>query len=315
MSIHRTIIQSNFDSVLDPAAGASAALLTIALKVTLVPLDPTAGASPPVRMSPGPAHLAHDFASIRRGAVVDANGTLVRCRSWMDAEWNNFKIRFKWMVESSWKDQIILLPRDDVDPRDVLTDEDYRQFIANPKVQAHAEGALRIGLLPVGVAGHVIIEVVKLDDRSSNFRERSLRISDQSVFFKRNYDPRWPDTFFGQASAAHEIGHWLHDLTTPVFAHEDADYAKALTPMPGETAAQFKTRQDREQYGHVLGKREALMGAGNVVTEYDAGPWTVRIRRHTRKLGWRYIHRINFDAIKYDPTPRQKQLAANVTPH
>jgi hypothetical protein len=54
MSIHRTIIQSNYDSVLDPAAGASAARLTIALKVTLVPLDPTAGASPPVRMSPGP---------------------------------------------------------------------------------------------------------------------------------------------------------------------------------------------------------------------------------------------------------------------
>ena len=57
------------------------------------------------------------------------------------------------------------------------------------------------------------------------------------------------------------------------------------------------------------GRERPLMGAGNVVTEYDAGPWLVRIMRHTgNKLGWRYMHRVDFDTIKYDPTPRQRQL-------
>jgi hypothetical protein len=134
------------------------------------------------------------------------------------------------------------------------------------------------------------------------------RISDQSIFFKRHYDARWPDAYFGQASAAHEVGHWLHNVVSPLFEHEDADYAKKLAQNPEETAAQFQKRVDHEQYGHTLGKRVALMGGGDLLTEYDAGPWLSRIRRHTHRLGWTYIHRVNFGMIQADITPRQKAL-------
>jgi hypothetical protein len=314
MTIRRTIMQSNYDSVLDPASGGNAARLTIALKVTLVPLDPTAGGSAPTMMHPGPSHLAPNAAGIRKGSVVDANGAAVNCRSWTIPEWNAFRIRFKSMVELTWSNQIVLLPVDDADPRDVLSDEDYRQFIANPKVQAHAEGALRIALMPPGAPGHAVIEVVHLDDPPGLFRDRMERISDQSIIFKRHRDSRWPDSFFGQPSAAHEVGHWLHDLTTSYFAHEDADYAHALTRRLHETPADFRKRRDKEQYGHTLGKREAMMGAGNLVTDYDASPWLTRICRHTRKLGWTFIHRVNFEAIEYEPTARQKRLTARVSP-
>src|SRR5262249_23964581 len=192
--------------------------------------------------------------------VVDSNQTPVKCRSWTIPEWNAYQIRFKWIVEASWNNQIILLPTDDADPRDVLSDEDYREFVANTRLQAHAQGALRISLMPPGLIRHAIIEVARLDNPADSFRDEMSRISDQSVFFKRHHDSRWPDAYFGQASAAHEVGHWLHDLVSPFFAHEDAAFASALTRRPGETAAEFGKRKDREQYGHTLGKRVATMG-------------------------------------------------------
>jgi hypothetical protein len=311
MTLRRTIIQSNFDSVLDPAAGATAAKLTISLKVSLVPLDPSAGGTSPVRMHPGPAHLAPNASAIRKGNVVDANYRPVQCRSWMVPEWNAFSIRFKQIVEMSWNNQIILLPWDDGDPRDVLGDDDYRQFIANPRIQAHAECALRINLMPrPGPFDHAVIEVVHVDNPAAHFRNRMLRISDQSILFKKHFDARWPNAFFGQASAAHEIGHWLHDLTQTVFAHEDATYTHGLHRQPGETSAQFRKRRDHEQYGHVLGRREAMMGAGNLVTEQDAAAWLARIRRHTGKLGWAFVHRVNFGHMLSELPPRQQQIMA-----
>ena len=305
MSLHRTILQSNFDSVLDPTPSAK---VTIALKVTLVPLDPVAGGSPPTSMQPKPPHLAQNAAGIHMGNVLDSDGNPVMCRSWMIPEWNAFKIRFKSIVELTWNNQMVFLPADDGDPRDVLSDEDYRQFIGNPRIRAHAEGAIRIALMPLGSVGHAIIEVARRDNPTDSFRDEMSRISDQSIFFRRHHDSRWPQSFFGQPSAAHEVGHWLTDLISPFFSHEDAQYAAALTARPGETPAQFSKRQDKEQYGHTLGKRVALMGAGNLVTEYDAGPWLARIRRHTRKLGWSYIHRVNFRHIESDLTLRQKRL-------
>jgi hypothetical protein len=308
MSLHRTIMQSNFDSVLDPSSRANAAKLTVALKVTLVPLDPAAGGSPPTRMQPGPALLVQNDASISKGNVLDSNGKPVMCKSWKIAEWNAFKAHFKSMVELTWNNQMIFLPIDDGDPRDVLSDEDYRQFVGNPGIRAHAEGAIRIALMPLGSVGHAVIEVAHRDNPAASFRDEMSRISDQSVFFRQHKDSRWPKSFFGQPSAAHEVGHWLTDLISPFFSHEDAGYAGALTARPGETPAQFGKRQDTEQYGHTLGKRVALMGAGSLVTEYDAGPWLARIRRHTRKLGWSYIHRVNFRHIASDLTLRQKRL-------
>ena len=308
MTIRRTIMEPNFDSVLNPASGGDAAKLTIAIRVGLVPLDPRAGGSQPVRMSPGPAYLAHGAADMQSGNVVDVNGTAVKCHSWTAPEWNAFQIQFKQVVERFWNNQIILLPDDEGDPRDVLSDAEYNEFVANPRIRARAEGALRVSLLPGGGAGQAMIEVVRQDNPSAGFRDQMSRISDQSIFFKRHHDARWPDAFFGQASAAHEVGHWLHNVVSPLFEHEDADYAKKLTQNPGETAAQFQKRVDHEQYGHTLGKRVALMGGGDLLTEYDAGPWLSRIRRHTHRLGWTYMHRVNFGMIQADITPRQRAL-------
>jgi hypothetical protein len=315
MTLRRTIIQSNFDSVFDPANAGTAAKLTIALKVTLLPLDPFAGGSQAVRMAPAAAHLAANANAVHRSTVLDANNRLVPCHSWTIPEWNAFKIRFKQIVEQSWDNQIVLIPLDDGGSRDQLSDQDYRQFIANPRIQAHAEGLLRIALMPpLGPPGHAIIEVARVDNPGAHFRDRMLRISDQSVVFKAHPDPRWPDAFVGQASAAHEIGHWLHDLTTNVFAHEDATYAQGLHRLPTETPADFRKRKDREQYGHVLGRRHAMMGAGSLVSEQDAVPWLTRIRRHTGKLGWAFIHALEFGRAWTDLSARQQRLTAGSRP-
>jgi hypothetical protein len=144
-----------------PGLGGDAAKLTIAIRVGLVPLDRRAGGSQPVRMSPGPAYLAHGAADMQSGNVVDVNGTAVKCHSWTAPEWNAFQIQFKQVVERFWNNQIILLPNDEGDPRDVLSDEEYREFIANPRIRARAEGALRVSLLPGGGAGQAMIEVVR----------------------------------------------------------------------------------------------------------------------------------------------------------
>jgi hypothetical protein len=59
-------MESNFGSVLDSASSVNPARLTIVFKGVLVPLDPTAGGSPPASMHPGPAHLAANAAGTRR---------------------------------------------------------------------------------------------------------------------------------------------------------------------------------------------------------------------------------------------------------
>jgi len=87
LSLRRAIMESNFDSVLDSASSVNPARLTIVFKVLLVPLDPMAGGSPPTSMHPGPAHLAANAASTRRGNVLDSNQTPVKCRSWTRSTW------------------------------------------------------------------------------------------------------------------------------------------------------------------------------------------------------------------------------------
>src|SRR6187399_3070555 len=65
------------------------------------------------------------------------------------------------------------------------------------------------------------------------------------------------------------------------------------------------------QYGHVLGKRMAMMGSGTLFTEHEARPWLGRVRRHTGALfGWTPIHRIRFNHASDLLTDRQRQLAS-----
>ena len=69
-------------------------------------------------------YIANNLAGVRKGPVVDYNGSPFPCRSWIANEWNAFKIRFKQMVEVGWNNQILLLPTDD-DQDHRLTDESF----------------------------------------------------------------------------------------------------------------------------------------------------------------------------------------------
>lgn len=299
MAIRRTIQQANFDSVIDPAGPGKPARLTIRLKVELVPLDPSV---PWVAGSAGtpPAHIATAASPVRTGLVKDyLNRRTVPCRSFTTAEWNAFGIAFKQAAERGWNNQLILLPGEPADGSGGLSDEDYRYFIGSSIVQAHAEGALDIALMPLGTPGHARIEVVHLATPGDSFRVWMDRITDESVQFHEHYDSDWPDWSTLQITAAHEVGHWLKSLSQSHFEHIDAQYARTLP------AAQRATKQ----YGRNLGREAALMGKGSVVTEHEAQPWLTRIRRHTPMLfGWSMIHRIEFDRIKYEIGDRQKKL-------
>ena len=299
MTIRHTIQQTNFDSVIEPAAPGRAAKLTIRLKVVLIPLDPQV---PWVAGSPGmpPFHIATGASPVRRGLVNDyLNAHSVLCRSFTAAEWNAYQIAFKQAVERGWNNQLILLPDEPEDDSGGLSDEDYRSFIGNPHVQAHAEGAIDIALMPLTATGHARIEVVHLDTPGDKFRAWMHRITDESVNFSRHFDPNWEDWSTLQITAAHEAGHWLKSLNATHFEHIDAAYVRTLPA----------NQRGNKQYGRSIGREQALMGKGSVLTEHEAIPWLTRIRRHTpMKLGWTMMNKVEFDRIKYEVGDRQKKL-------
>jgi len=298
MTLRQTIVQPNFDSVLDPAQPGRPARLTIRLKVTLAPLDPSVPWTPAEKQMP-PVHLANSGPEMKRGQVKDYNNKLVNCRSWLVPEWNAFKIRFKQTVEHAWNSQMILLPTESGDDTDRLSDQDYLQFVGDPAVQAHAEGVIDVALMPTNVMGHALIEVAHLEQPGTSFRVWMRRITDESVHFRTHGAKDWPGWSTGQITAAHEVGHWLRSLTAKHFEHIDA---KAARNLP---AAQRAT----QQYGRTLGRKSALMGSGSLITEHEAGPWLTRMRRHTSmKFGWTMMHSIHFRKVINQVSDRQMQL-------
>jgi hypothetical protein len=300
MALRRMIAQPNFDSTLAPAQPGRPAKLTINLKVTLVPLDPSVPWTPTGTQLP-PTHLAASKAHMKHGQVKDYNNTAVACRSWLVQEWSEYKVRFKRAVEHAWNNQMILLPTESGEAGDGLSDQDYRQFISDPKIQAHAEGAIDITLMPLNVVGHALIEVAHLENAGARFRVWMHRITDESVQFARHEDKKWPGWFTGQITAAHEVGHWLRSLNSTHFEHIDAEYAKNLPAA----------RRAKEQYGHTLGRKAALMGDGSLVTDHEARPWLTRIRRQTTmKLGWSMMHKIHFRNVVNNLSDRQKRLTS-----
>ena len=313
MTIRPTINLPNFDSEFEPAAAGRAARLTIKLRVTLVPLDPSANWTAPNTQIPGtawgpmpPAHLATGAADLRRGLVLDYNNRSFPCKSWLTADWTAFKQRFKRAVEQGWNNQIILLPADSGTPGDELDDPDFRQLVSNPKVAAHVEGALDIKVMPDTIPGHALVEVAHLDQPGANFRVWMARISNESVQFSHSNSPfkDLPDAGTGQITVAHEVGHWLRDLYSTHFDHIDAK-----TPAAKFNPDRVGLTQATLQYGKTVGSRATIMGAGSEATSHEARPWLARIRRQTTlKTGWTMMHRIRFERVKYDVPERQKRL-------
>lgn len=304
MSFRQSIMQENFDSVFEPAAPGRPARLTIQLKVTLFPLDPKAIVDPQGTTTPIPTHLADNEMQFRRGTVLDYNNRPFNCRSWLRSEWDPYRTRFKRAVEHAWNSQMILLPTPSGVQGDELDDTDFRQLMTGPGKRAYVEGAIEIQLLlPSATGGHAAMEVVHLDGDNGNkhFRVWMDRISDESVQFARHGHPDWPGWQTGQITAAHEVGHWLKGLNQTHFEHIDAKHAKTLP------AAQ----RGRAQYGRTLGRKSALMGSGSLVTEHEARPWLMRMRRHSSmKLGWSFMHNIHFkrDAEQRNLNERERRL-------
>lgn len=300
MAWRKFVSKPNFNSTFEVASGGSPAKLTLEMSVTLVPLDPSVDFVRREGHLP-PSHLARTRHDFKTGDVEDADGDLVACRSWLVSEWLEFKERFQWMVELTWNNQLILLPVESNSPRHNLSDADFKQLIGNPRIHAHVKGELSISLSGPGEIGHAVIEVVKRADPTDRFRNEMNRISDSSVFFRRHKDDRWKGAFFGQPSAAHEIGHWLREEGDEYFVHIDADYVS--------THGLHGRQADRDQYGHTLGRRFALMGAGNLVTEHEATPWLNSIKKHApAHVEWMIMHRVHFDRARYELPQRQIRL-------
>ena len=77
-------------------------------------------------------HLADTPQQIRTGFVSDGAPEPARlaAQSWMRRDFAQYKIDFKRIVETSWNNQIILLPPED--PKDGLNDADYMALVAHP---------------------------------------------------------------------------------------------------------------------------------------------------------------------------------------
>ena len=280
MTIHHVVKERNFDSVFQSAKGSASAKLTIKLKVELFALDPS------VADSPGggehPVHIVNSLSHAKRGLVIDADDDTIMCRSWVTHEWEEFKTKFKKMVEMSWNNQMILLPGG---PKKGAGSHvnDYKTMLATERAPAHVECALELDLTSNGA--HAEIEVARKVDKRREFRSDMDRIVDTDVEFSTTTMKGFRDRKIFQVTAAHEVGHWLRDVDKTHFSHVDWEYAKTLPAAERAHA----------QYGHTLGKHVAMMGGGNLCTEHEAQPWLSRIGRHVSTLaGWKFMHRIPF---------------------
>jgi hypothetical protein len=311
MEIRHTIIDKNtYDSFLKPAQPGRPATLTIRLKVLMVPLNPAV----PWDEENWDRSWAttRDKRGIVHGTVTDSNDKPFACRTWLDEEWDAFQIRLKQVVETVWNNQMILLPPDETPVENQLTmqltmwsgwsgglsDQNYLQFVSDPQIPAHARGVFDIELIDAKYSwtAHAIIGVARLENREGHaFRSKSSLITNEDVEMYVYRDPRWRSLFFGHLTAAHEIGHNLKDENGNNFQHIDKNNC---------------TRNDNDecQYGKTATKLSAIMGGGNVATEYDAEPWLKRIRIHTHTLMWQYIHRIHFENGQAPVSERQRRL-------
>lgn len=339
--IRHLIQEPNFLSVFWEARPSSGfpAELNILLTVFLAPMDPTQPydvgrwSPPPVPRWLSPrmihllstpklnllfhTHLADSPQQVRRGKVRDYDNTPFSARSWMRREFEEYKTKFKQVVELSWNNQIILIPPED--SKDGLSDDDYVSLVpGNPQIPAHVVCTLTLQFVQYQDNANAQIQVVRLDRDEARFagrradlmplpdqgefRSYMLLLTNEDVHRRDTTSYRWPHIWMSQIGAAHEIGHWLGrplpgDDPDRFFPHIDADKYPKTNP-----------EYDELQYGGAAGHRLGLMGGGSLVTPYEAGPWLTRARRHTKALfGWKFVHRTKF--VGFVPvSDRQKKL-------
>jgi len=312
--VHRQTIQArNFDSVLHPALPGKPARLNIRLKATLFAKDPTASASTSPGVFTFTHRVVHDMSARTAGLVLDGSGRPWRCCTWLEAEFNAFKIEFKRVVERAWNDQLILVPPDGSEPGEEISDATYREFINAPNIPAHVRCGLEIALVPnaPGTSPHALIEVARLEPSSGHqFRSFMMLMTNEDVEVSHAADHT--GHIHSQVTAAHEVGHWLGrpvSMTTPGRFLDHIDFARCAAADP-----QYQPNDDCE-YGWTLTRRKALMGLGSLVTDYEAKPWLTRARRHTRVLfGWDVVHRVDF-LRTVRVSERQRRLVAAATRH
>lgn len=335
MVARMTIMEPNFDSVLHPATAGSPARLIIRLQVALLPRDPSKPGDP--MGTKHPIHLAKHMGEVRNGRVADGERFPFDCRSWLEREFNAYSIKFKQMVELSWNDQLILLPPDGSGTDDgTMSDADFAEFISQPSIPAHIRCSLDIQLIPVDFMArgrkktHASIEVVKLkrpawkQNPAGGFRSFAALMNDEDLDFQANGS-------LHQVVAAHEVGHWL-GRPVPLFSDGQINFDRMFMHIDYEKCAALPdyTPGGDCEYGRTRGNKMGLMGAGQLVTEYEARPWLNRARRHTnlaktgRELddafvayrfhdatdlsGWRIVHRVHFNRGQVSVSDRQKRL-------
>lgn len=340
------ISEPNFTSMLSAAGpGPVSAKLEIVLAVLLAPMDPSkpysaTGSDAPAILGdlfsrelreafwPSKAnlnfntHLADTPQQIRTGFVSDGAPEPVKlaAQSWMRRDFAQYKIDFKRIVETSWNNQIILLPPED--SKDGLSDADYMALVANPRMPAHVECSLSIRFVDNLGSANAAIQVVHLkraDDPTINrrvmplpgeeeFRSRAWLITNEDIHRKKTSDYRWPNLPMSQVAAAHEIGHWL-GRPTPL-----GNLDRYFGHIDGDKYAKTDPNYDQLQYGGTAGHYASLMGGGSLATEYDAAPWLNRVRRHTGALfGWQFVHRSRFVGL-VPVSARQQRLTAQAAP-
>jgi hypothetical protein len=277
-----------YDSTFAPAAPGRPATLTITLRVALIPRDPTGGR--------GTLHLAANSNDRHYGLVKDGDKRVHACQSWLVNEWVEFKNRFKYMVELVWNNQIILLPPEGLD------EDIAQQLVSSPHAPAHIRCAFRIVRVSEWQPddAHAAIEAVLLKQPNmeasqlkklppQEFRSFHKRLCNKDVYFEHNQS-NYKNRFLYQCTAAHEVGHWLHQEDEDSFGHVDEEYCAAHPDADNG---------DGEcEYGHNYATERAIMGSGTVATSYEAIPWLKRMTNHVVGGGdWTYIHRIDFERL------------------
>lgn len=301
-----TLQNINFDSVFTPAGQGKAASLEIVLKLGLLPYDPIAGQD--ANGKPKGHAMVKTENDVKYGKVRDDKG-LFNCKTWLEGNFNVFRIKLKAVVEFAWNNQIILVPpsgrnADD----DLLSDPTLNEMRTSVGSPPYIEGKLRItfwdpnasaDLQGKGPHGKMFVAMLDRADKGEQgktyfdgerYRSRMTLICHEDLQTRAQTLERGGELFRReQVTAAHEVGHWLGQ---PV---PDTDQNRVFLHID-EGKCNAKLAEDCA-YGSTKERTRSMMGAGSRTLLHDAEPWLQRAREHSgAKKGWSFIHRDHLKA-------------------